>query len=156
MKTYRSLLVAAALSLAATLTTFAANAHLGSWKLNEAKSKFSPGATKNHTVTYTEAKGDMIKLTVEGTDKDGKPVHWTWMGKFDGKAYKVKGTPMADMASYKVINDHTNELTLMKDGKIVVTGMIKVAKDGNTRVVTTTMTDANGKKQTEKAYYTRQ
>ena len=155
MKIYRILLLAAALSLAAAVTSFAANAHLGTWRLDEAKSKFSRGATKNHTVTYTEAKGDMIKLTVDGTDKDGKQVHWTWMGKFDGQAYKIEGSAIADMASYKPMNDHTNELTLMKDGKVVVTGMIKVSKDGKSRAVTTTMTDANGKKHTDKAYYTK-
>jgi hypothetical protein len=147
--------VAAALSLAATFTTFAANPHMGTWKLNEAKSKFSPGATKNHTVTYTEAKGDKIKLTVDGVDKDGKPVHWSWIGKFDGKPYKLKGSPIGDMAMYKPIDDHANELTIMKDGKVVLTGMIRVSKDGKSRVVTTTMTGPDGKKLTEKAYYTR-
>jgi len=157
MKPYRSLLAAGVLSLAASVSTFAAaNPHMGNWKLDETKSKFTPGATKNHTVTYTEARGDMIKLTVDGTDKDGKSVHWTWTGKFDGKPYKVKGTPMADMASYKVVDDHTNDLTLTKNGKVVSTGTIKVSKDGKSRVVTTTMTDENGKKHTEKAYYTRQ
>jgi len=156
MKIYRSLLLAGALSLAAFVTAFAANPHMGTWKLDEAKSKLSPGATKNHTVTYTEAEGDMIKLTVDGTDKDGKQVHWTWMGKFDGKAYEIKGNAMADMASYKPVDDHTNELTLMKEGKVVATGTIKVSKDGQSRVVTTTMTDAEGKKLTDEAYYTKE
>jgi hypothetical protein len=155
MKINRSLLVAAALSLAATLTSFAANAHIGVWKLNEAKSKFSPGAAKNHTVTYAEARGDKIKLTVDGVDKDGKPIHWTWIGKFDGKPYKIKGSAVGDMAMYKPIDDHANELTIMKDGKAVVTGMIRVSKDGKSRVVTTTMIGADGKKHTDKAYYTR-
>jgi len=40
-----------ALLLTATATTFAANALMGTWKLNEGKSKFAPGATKNTTVT---------------------------------------------------------------------------------------------------------
>jgi hypothetical protein len=43
----------------------------------------------------------------------------------------------------------------MKDGKAVVTGMIRVSKDGKSRVVTTTMIGADGKKHTDKAYYTR-
>jgi hypothetical protein len=36
---------------------------MGTWKLNEAKSKIPAGATKNHTVVY-EAAGDSIKVTV--------------------------------------------------------------------------------------------
>ncbi len=74
-----------ALSLAA-----ADNPWMGTWKLNEAKSKLAPGATKNHTVVYAAA-GDNIKVTVDGVDKDGKPTHNEWTGKFDGKDYPVTG-----------------------------------------------------------------
>jgi hypothetical protein len=156
MKTNRSMLVAAALWFTAAAATFAASAHMGTWKLNEAKSKFAPGATKNTTATYAAAKGEMIKLTVDGMDKDGKAVHWTWMGKFDGNAYKVKGNPAIDMFAIKMVNDRTNETTGMKNGKTVMTGTITVAKDGKSRTVTTTMTDAKGKKHTDKAYYDKQ
>ncbi|MEO5717799.1 MAG: hypothetical protein ABIR29_04415 [Chthoniobacterales bacterium] len=156
MNTKRTMLVAAALWLTAAAVSFAASAHIGTWKLNEAKSKFADGATKNHTVTYSEAKGGMIKLTVEGTDKDGKAVKWTWQGKFDGQPHKTNGSPMADQIAYKSTNDHSNEMTVMKDGKVVMTGTITVSKDGKSRVVKTTMTGADGKKHTDKAVYDRQ
>jgi ribosomal protein S11 len=154
MKTIRRIMISVTLLLTAATATFAASAHLGTWKLNESKSKFS--GAKNHTVTYTEAKGDKMMLTVEGVDKDGKAVKWTWEGKFDGKPYKIKGSAMADHMAVKMVDDHANELTMMKDGKVVMTGMVKVAKDGKSRVVTTTSTDANGKKHTDKAYYDKQ
>ncbi|HEX4666904.1 MAG TPA: hypothetical protein VH207_09905 [Chthoniobacterales bacterium] len=154
MKINRRILIALTLLLTAATATFAANAHLGTWKLNESKSKVS--GAKNDTVTYTEAKGDKMMLTVEGVGKDGKPVKWTWEGKFDGKPHKIKGSPTADQMAVRMVDDHDNELTMMKDGKVVMTGMVKVAKDGKSRVVTTTSTDANGKKHTEKAYYDKQ
>jgi hypothetical protein len=88
-----------------------------------------------------------------GLDKDGKAVHWTWMGKFDGQAYKVKGNASVDAMAFTPVNDRTNNLTSMMKGKTVMTGTIAVAKDGKSRVVTNTMTDANGKKHTDKAYY---
>ncbi|MEO7723733.1 MAG: hypothetical protein ABIU29_03460 [Chthoniobacterales bacterium] len=156
MKTNRTMLVVAALWLTTAVTVFAASAHIGTWKLDEAKSKLSPGATKNQIVTYTEAKGEMIKLTVEGVDRDGKAVEWTWTGKFDGQPHKVKGADNADQIAYTMKDDHTNEMTVMKGGKTVITGTITVAKDGKSRVVKTTMTDADGKKQTEKAYYNKE
>ncbi len=156
MKINRSMLVAAALWFTAAAATFAASAQMGNWRLNEAKSKFAPGATKNTTVTYTAAKGDMIDLTVDGVDKDGKAVHWTWMGKFDGKAYKVKGNAAVDMIANKMVNDHTNDLVGMKNGKVVMIGTITVSKDGKDRTVTTTTADASGKKETDKAYYNKQ
>jgi hypothetical protein len=152
MKTTYTMLVIAALWFTAALA-FAANPHIGSWKLNESKSKFAPGSTKNHTVTYTEAEGGMINVTVDGTDKDGKAVHWTVQCKFDGKPYKVEGNPLIDTMTYKKVNDHTNNITGMKNGKTAMTGTITVSKDGKSRVVNTTTAGADGKKTTDKAYY---
>jgi hypothetical protein len=156
MKTNRFFLIAVTLWLAAAATaTFAASPFLGTWKLNQAKSKFAPGSTKNTTVTYTAAARDMMKVTVDGIDKDGKPVHWTWTGRFDGKSYKVKGNSSVDALALKQVNERTNDLTGGKDGKVVMTGRIVVAKDGKSRVVTTTTKDAKGNKHTDKAYYTK-
>ncbi len=135
------MLVAAELCLTATAATFAASPQMGTWKLNESKSKFEPESGKNHTVTHAAAKGDMMKVTVDGMDKDGKAVHWTWTGKFDGQPHKVKGSAMTDSISYKPVN----ELTTMKDGKVVMTGTITVSKDGKSRLVETTTTDSKGK-----------
>jgi hypothetical protein len=147
------MLLALALLLTATAVTFAANPLIGTWKLNEGKSKFVPGAAKNTTVTYAPAKGDMIKCTVDGVDKNGKPIHWTWLGKFDGQPYKIKGSPSFDTLAYKPVNDRTNNTTAMKDGKVVMTATITVAKNGKSRVVTLTGTDASGKKFTDTTYY---
>ena len=47
MKT-RTILGSLVAFFAGAILCFAADAHMGTWKLNEAKSKFSPGATKNH------------------------------------------------------------------------------------------------------------
>jgi hypothetical protein len=146
-------LVTLAALLTATAATFAANPLIGTWKLNEAKSKFAPGATKNTMVTYSPAKDDMVKCTVDGVDKDGKPVHWVWVGKFDGKPYPIKGTPAFDMLTYKPVNDRTNNTVATKAGKVVVTGMLLVAKDGKSRLVRLTGTDANGQKFTDMTYY---
>ncbi|CAN5432172.1 hypothetical protein BH20VER3_BH20VER3_09450 [soil metagenome] len=150
------MLVAATLWLATVVATFAGSPHTGTWKLDEAKSKLPTYGQKNTTGTYTEAKDGMIKVSVEGVDKDGKAVSWTWMGKFDGEQHKVKGSDMADTMGFKTVNDRTNEMTVIKDGKVVMTGTIKVAKDGKSRVVTATATDAEGKKQSSNAYYAKE
>lgn len=141
--------------LAAGTLCVAANAQMGTWKLNEAKSKLQPGMGKNTMVVYAE-KGDKIEVTVDGVDKDGKPTHSVWVGKFDGKAYKTKGNMMWDSAAYRVVNDRTNDITTMKSGKIVWTGRIAVSKDGKSRTVTVNGTDADGKKFTSKAVYDKQ
>jgi hypothetical protein len=144
--------VVVALSFTAPAACFAANAHMGTWKLNEAKSKLVPGMGKNTTVTYTEQK-DKMKVTVDGVDKDGKPTHSVWVGQADGKAYKSKGNLPWDAAAYKVVNDRTYDLTAMKDGKTLWTGKSTVSADGKSRTVTFNGTDADGKKVKGKAVY---
>ena len=153
MTTTRTMLAASAVWLAIAAVALAANPQLGTWKLNESKSKFPPGAAKNTTVAYTPAKGDMIKCVADGVDKDGKPIHWTWVGKFDGHPYKIKGSPSFDTLAYTPINDRTNKTTATKGGKAVMTGTITVAKNGKSREVTLTGTDAKGKKFTETTHY---
>ena len=125
---------------------------MGTWKLNETKSKLVPGMGKNTTVTYAEQK-DKIKITVNGVDKDGKPTHSVWVGKWDGKAYPVKGNLPYDSVAYRVVNDRTNDITAMKNGKIGWSGRITVSADGKSRTVTINGTDAQGKKFKGKAVY---
>src|SRR5205807_9560731 len=148
----RIVVAAIAVSFIATAGCFAANPHIGTWKLNEAKSKLPPGMGKNTMVTYTEQK-DKIKVTVEGVDKDGKPTHSVWVGKFDGKAYPAKGNLSYNSVAYKVVNDRTNDIAAMKDGKIGWSGRITVSADGKSRTVTINGTDENGKKFKAKAVY---
>jgi hypothetical protein len=145
-----------ALCLVTAVVCFASTAaHMGTWKLNEAKSKFAPGSAKNTTVVY-EAAGDNVKVTVDGIDAKGQPAHNEWTGKFDGKDYPVTGDPDADMRSYKEVNDHTLALTNKKGGKVALTGRIVVSADGKTRTVTTTATDSQGKTIKNIAVYDKQ
>jgi hypothetical protein len=146
----RTTLLTLALCFIALAVSFAAdNPQMGTWKLNEAKSKFIPGAPKNNTVVY-EAAGDQIKVTVDGVDANGKPTHSEWTGKFDGKDYPLTGDPDADTRSYKKIDARTMELTNKKDGKVVANAKIVVSADGKTRTVTLT---AAGKKVHSTAVY---
>ena len=154
MKT-RTTLITATLWITAAAFAFAASVHLGTWKLNEAKSKIQSGS-KNLTVTYAPAKNDMVELTADGVNKEGKATHWTWMGKFDGKAYKVKGDYPADMVAIQIVDNHTNKITATKEGKAMFTSTVTVAKDGKSRMVVTNGTSAQGKKWTDKAYYAKQ
>src|SRR5688572_23306457 len=84
----------------------AQTAHMNTWKLNEAKSHFSKGASKNMIVVY-ETAGEEIKVTVDGVDGDGAFTHNEWIGKFDGKDYAVTGDPTADTRAYRLLNSHT-------------------------------------------------
>ena len=84
----RSIVLILALCFVGVAVCSAADAQMGTWKLNEAKSKFAPGTPKNTTVVY-EAAGERVKVTIDGIGSDGKPMHNEWTGKFDGKDYPV-------------------------------------------------------------------
>jgi hypothetical protein len=154
MKTRTVLLVVLAFLVCVTMS-FAQSPQLGTWKLNEAKSKIPAGAPKNTTVVY-EAAGDSVKVTVDGVDGQGKPAHNEWTGKFDGKDYPVTGDTASDMRSYKKIDDHTLELSAKKGGKVTIEGKISVSPDGKTRTVQATGTDPSGKKVKTEGVYDRQ
>jgi len=134
---------------------FAEDAFTGTWKLNEAKSKLGPGAPKNNTVVY-EAAGDSVKVTIDGTDKDGKPTHNEWTGKYDGKDYPVTGDSNSDARSLQKIDDRTLGFNVKKGGKVTTSGRIVVSADDKSRAVTTSGTDTTGKKFSSTAVYDKQ
>jgi hypothetical protein len=113
------------------------SAQMGAWKLNETKSKFAPGASRNTTVTYSAAGDNMVKIVTEGVDGDGKPTHTEWTGKFDGKDYKVTGTADYDTRSYIPSGKHALSMTIKKGAKTLMTGKVMVSPDGKSRTVTT-------------------
>ncbi len=86
------------------------------------------------------------KVTIDGTDEKGKPIHTEWKGMFDGKDYAVTGDAESDMRSYRKIDDRTMDFTVKKGGKVTITGRIVVAPDGKSRTVHATGTDSKGKK----------
>lgn len=133
---------------------FADSAMMGTWKLNEAKSKFSPGAPKSDTVAY-EASGDDVKVTIDGTF-DGQPSHTEWTGKFDGKDYPVTGDSNQSTRGYTKVNAHTTKFWVKNGDKVVLTGKIVVAADGKSRTVTASGMSAGGKKISYTAVYDKQ
>jgi hypothetical protein len=129
---------------------------MGTWKLNEAKSKFTPGTAKNTLVIYKDAMLGRVKITVDGIDAKGKPTHHEWTGNFDGKDYAVTGDPTSDMRVYTKVDEHTLSMTFKKGGKVTGTGRVVVSADGKSRTVTTNGTNAKGKKFTNVAVYDKQ
>lgn len=154
MKTRRMFFVAA-LCVAAVVPALAADANLGTWKLNAAKSKFAPGSPKNTSVVYTAA-GESYKCVVDGEDGAGKATHNEWTGKFDGKDYAIVGDPTADTRAIEMVDAHNYKLTNKKGGKATTTGTITISADGKTRTLTTHATDAKGKEISNVAVYDKQ
>jgi hypothetical protein len=144
MKT-KALGITGALCFLGMAICFAEDPHMGTWKLNETKSKITSGTNKYTSVTFKDTLGN-IKTTQDGISGDGKPIHVEWSGKFDGKDYPATGDPNADSRSYRKVDDRTLEMTAKKNGKVIATARTAVSADGKTRTANVTGTTADGKK----------
>ena len=133
----------------------AADPQAGTWKLNESKSKIVPGTLKNTQVVYSSMFGQ-VKVKSDGIDANGKPIHFEWSGKLDGKDYPVTGDPNSDTRSYTKVNDRTLMTANKKNGKVRVTGQIVISADGKSRTITVTGTTPKGKKFKNVAVYDKQ
>jgi hypothetical protein len=136
---------AAVVVLALSAVTIAADNNVGTWKLNVAKSTFSPGPAPKSQTLKIEAWGeDGVKYTADGVDADGKPTHWEFQAKYDGKFTPFKGNPDADMIAYKRIDANTVDATTQMMGKPTGHTKVVVSKDGKTRALTQTGKNAKG------------
>jgi hypothetical protein len=125
----------------------------GAWKLNLAKSTYSPGpAPQSQTVTI-EGTDAARKITVDVTPATGAAQHWSVSGA-TGKELPVVGTnPNADMYVLKRVNATTIEAQYMKGGKPTLKQTAVVSADGKTLTVTASGTDAQGRTVNNVAVY---
>ena len=152
----RTIVLMLALWLIGVGTCLAQSPFMGTWKLNESKSKLAPGTAKNNTVVYEAAGDDKVKVTIDGTDASGKPTHNEWTGKMDGKDYPVTGDPTSDTRSLDPRTKHKMGFKAKKDNKVTTSGTIILSNDGKSRTVVSTSTDAQGKKVKNEAVYDKQ
>ena len=122
----------------------AADQFTGTWTLNVAKSKYSPGMPPKAQTTKLETLKDGIREIVDRVNADGSQTHWDFTAKFDGKDYPITGDPDRDMASVKKVDDYTLEVVNKKAGKVTTSMKLVVAKDGKSRTNTVTGKNAAG------------
>ena len=148
MRTKRFVALATTLLLVALAVNVAAAAddqHSGTWKMNPAKSKYSPGPAAKSVNLKIESDENGINIDAEGTDGDGNPTHVQYDAKFDGKDYPVTGLPYAETVSVKRIDASTIQSTLKKGGQVVMTVTSTVSNYGKMRTSTFKGKDAQGR-----------
>jgi hypothetical protein len=124
---------------------FAADASFGTWKLNVAKSTYSPGPASKSQIAKVEPWGeDGVKYSSDLVGADGKPAHMEFQAKFDGKDYPFTGNPDADVIALKRIDGNTIESVSKLKGKVTLTVRGVVSSDGKTRTLTQTGHNAQG------------
>jgi len=152
---FKTLLVGAIIAIG-TGTALAADAVVGTWKLNLAKSTFSPGpAPKSQTRIYAESAQGMT-VTVKTTAADGKESATNLTFKEDGKSYPASGTADFDMVSVTRVDALTVHSTQTKAGAPVGNAVRTVSKDGKTLTFAQKGTHAGGGKFDDVSVYDRQ
>ncbi|MBP7608465.1 MAG: hypothetical protein KA760_03170 [Steroidobacteraceae bacterium] len=122
----------------------AADPVIGTWQINVAKSKFSPGpAPKSDTRIYAATEqGTAMTWTSVGTDGEETVVTSTF--KTDGKDYPLTGSGNFDSLSLKQVDDHTVQSTQKKGSKVIGTTTRTVSKDGKVLTLSSKGTSATG------------
>ena len=138
-------LPAAILFMGFALSAQAADPLVGTWKLNVAKSTYSPGPAPKSLTAKIEAAGEGEKVTADGVRGDDTPIQVVYTAQYDGKDHPITGSPMADTVSLKRLDANTTERTDKKGGKVTQTLTRKVSSDGKTMTVTYKGTDAEGR-----------
>jgi len=151
-----SITIIVTLVLALAAIALAADPHVGTWKLNLAKSMINSGPPNKSEIDTFTAQDNGIKLVGDSVDADGKAGHSEFIAKFDGKDYAFTGDSDADTVSLKKIDANTWDEVLKKAGKEVGTGRNAVSKDGKTMTHTSKGKDAKGKDYTDISVYDKQ
>jgi len=117
---------------------------IGTWKLNVAKSKYSPGPPPQSQTLKVEPSGQGEKVTSEVVNADGTSTTTQYTANFDGKEYPLTGSPIANMVSLKRIDARTTERTDKKGGTVAQTIRRVGSADGKTMNVTVKGKNAQG------------
>ena len=143
----RTLVVGTVLALGVTAVASAAGATdpaVGTWVLDVAKSKFSPGpAPKAQTRTYT-ATPNGLDMTVTGTNADGSAISQKSSYKYDGKDYAITGAANFDTLAVTRVDDLTVKSVQKKAGKEVGKSKRTVSADGKVLTLVSKGHDASG------------
>jgi hypothetical protein len=152
-------LALATLVITSAAAAFGADDSLGTWKLNTAKSKYSPGPFPVKSITSVrEAAGDGVKVSNTGERADGSAINTSYTAKFDGSPTSVSGQGAPyDTISLKQVN--AKKFTYeAKSGttKYHVHGELEVSHDGKTMTLKSKGTDAEGKPLSVELVYEKQ
>ena len=108
----------------------------GTWQLNLAKSKYSPGPPPKSQTANIQVEGQDQQVTITGVGADGSPIRIMFTMAFDAMPHPSRNPAFDAVANtrvdaYTIISSRTNA------GKLVGTQTLVVSPDGKTLTTTT-------------------
>ena len=108
---------------------------IGTWRLNVAKSKYTPGpALRSETRVYTRG-ADGVHGVVSRVHADGRPEKFEYTANF-GKDIMVTGIPDYDAVTLRKVDELTSDAVLSHAGVVFGVARRTIAADGKTMTIT--------------------
>lgn len=142
--------------LSATVQVWAADASLGTWKLNVAKSTFKPGPPPVAETRIYKAQSKGVQTTVRTTWADRLTTTVEYPANYDGKDYPVDGSRDVDAVVLTRMDDFTSAATLKHAGKQIGVARRVVSPDGKTMTISYKGINTRGDQVDNVAVYDRQ
>jgi hypothetical protein len=126
------------------VAALAADNTLGTWKLNVAKSKYTPAPLPIKSLTVMREGSDGgVKQTTTGERADGTKINASYTAKYDGRDVQVTGNSQYDTIAITQVNADTLADDRKKArGPYKATGRTVVSNGGRTMTTTTKGTNA--------------
>jgi hypothetical protein len=115
---------------------WAADASVGTWKLNVAKSTFKPGPPPVAETRIYKAQPNGVQTTVTTTWADRISTTVEYPANYDGKDYPVSGSRDVDAVVLSRMDDFTSAATLKHAGKEIGVARRTVSPDRKTMTIT--------------------
>ena len=129
---------------------------VGTWRLNVAKSKFSPGPPYREELRIYEPQPNGIKSTIKRTYANGQTRTIEWVANYDSMEYPVTGSPDYDAIKLKRVDDFTAESVLGHAGRVIATTRRVISRDGRSMTITFQADDFGGSRVDNMMVYDRE
>jgi hypothetical protein len=127
----------------------------GFWTLVPGESKLA-GPMPRRWTEMLDVGEETISVKEEIAGADGRTLVVTVDGAFDGRDYRVNGSPLADVIAYTRPGPHRIDGVAKKDGRVVLTESVTVSEDGRTLTMGYVMRLPDGRDVTSVAVFKRQ
>ena len=108
---------------------------IGTWRLNVAKSKYSPGPPMRSEMRVYTRSAEGVKGVVSRVYADGRAERFEYMANF-GKDIMVTGIPDYDSVTLRKVDDLTSDAVLSHAGNVYGVARRTIAADGRTMTIT--------------------
>jgi hypothetical protein len=134
----------AALALSAAHAASTDDPVLGSWRLDVAKSQFTPGPGWQSQVRTYQATPEGVAVTWTGVDAKGAKMHVSYAYAYDGRDYPMLGSASYDTLTAVRIDAWTVRSEEKRGGKTVGIAVRQVSRDGKVLTITDKGTNRRG------------